>query len=293
MIWLHPSSDGYQSPRTLGATTGMTVVAVDDADAHHACSSAAGADIVEAPVDQGYGVRSRAPRPRGPPVVLPLPAGLNTPMPKRMWSRRPPRLESKSKPWLGGRSPGMVKSAHPADLHEGLHALPPRQSCTSPAGRGGEGRRAFGLRQVTDATRASCGSAKQTRSDPPASGCHAQTHERKRAAQGYVNSTTRRPARACVRVRVEEVGHANPIAESNSDDVKALSPASSGYPGDEVVGTALFRVGRRDDHARIGDWRRFTVAGPVAILDLSRPQWSECCDDRAGGNRSYPILFFR
>ena len=51
MIWLHPSSDGYQSPRTLGATTGMTVVAVDDADAHHARSSTAGADIVEAPVD--------------------------------------------------------------------------------------------------------------------------------------------------------------------------------------------------------------------------------------------------
>jgi MerR family transcriptional regulator, thiopeptide resistance regulator len=57
VIWLHPSSDGYQSPRTLGATTGMTVVAVDDADAHHARSSTAGADIVEAPVDQGYGVR--------------------------------------------------------------------------------------------------------------------------------------------------------------------------------------------------------------------------------------------
>ena len=57
VIWLHPSAEGYQSPRTLGATTGMTVVAVDDADAHHTRSSAAGADIIEAPVDQGYGVR--------------------------------------------------------------------------------------------------------------------------------------------------------------------------------------------------------------------------------------------
>ncbi len=35
----------------------MTVIAVDDADAHHTRSSAAGADIIEAPVDQGYGVR--------------------------------------------------------------------------------------------------------------------------------------------------------------------------------------------------------------------------------------------
>lgn len=57
VIWLHPSAEGYQSPRTLGATTGMTVIAVDDADAHHARSSAAGADIIEAPVDQRYGVR--------------------------------------------------------------------------------------------------------------------------------------------------------------------------------------------------------------------------------------------
>jgi MerR family transcriptional regulator, thiopeptide resistance regulator len=57
VIWLHPSAEGYQSPRTLGATTGMTVIAVDDADAHHTRSCAAGADIIEAPVDQGYGVR--------------------------------------------------------------------------------------------------------------------------------------------------------------------------------------------------------------------------------------------
>ena len=35
----------------------MTAVAVADADAHHSRSVAAGAEIVEAPVDQPYGVR--------------------------------------------------------------------------------------------------------------------------------------------------------------------------------------------------------------------------------------------
>lgn len=57
VIWLHPAGDDYKSPRELGAATGMTVVAVEDADAHHSRSVAAGAEIIEAPVDQGYGVR--------------------------------------------------------------------------------------------------------------------------------------------------------------------------------------------------------------------------------------------
>jgi DNA-binding transcriptional MerR regulator/uncharacterized glyoxalase superfamily protein PhnB len=57
VIWLHPAADGYRSPRSLGATTGMTVIVVDDLDAHHARSVAAGAEIVEEPVDQDYGVR--------------------------------------------------------------------------------------------------------------------------------------------------------------------------------------------------------------------------------------------
>ena len=57
VIWLHPSGQDYQSPGALGAVTGMTVVAVDDADTHHARSVAAGALIVETPVDQPYGVR--------------------------------------------------------------------------------------------------------------------------------------------------------------------------------------------------------------------------------------------
>jgi uncharacterized glyoxalase superfamily protein PhnB len=57
VIWLHPAGDAYRSPRSLGAVTGMTVVAVDDADAHHKRSVAAGAAIIEDPVDQPYGVR--------------------------------------------------------------------------------------------------------------------------------------------------------------------------------------------------------------------------------------------
>lgn len=35
----------------------MTVVSVDDADAHHARALRAGADILKEPVDQPYGVR--------------------------------------------------------------------------------------------------------------------------------------------------------------------------------------------------------------------------------------------
>lgn len=57
VIWLHPPGDGYSSPRTLGGVTAMTVIAVDDADAHHARSARSGADIIEEPVDQPYGVR--------------------------------------------------------------------------------------------------------------------------------------------------------------------------------------------------------------------------------------------
>lgn len=57
VIWMHPAGDGFASPRTTGAATGMTVIAVDDADAHCARVRAAGADIIEEPVDQAYGVR--------------------------------------------------------------------------------------------------------------------------------------------------------------------------------------------------------------------------------------------
>jgi DNA-binding transcriptional MerR regulator len=59
VIWLHRVSPefGLASPRTLGASTGMTAVMVEDADAHHAAALAAGAEIEYAPVDQPYGMR--------------------------------------------------------------------------------------------------------------------------------------------------------------------------------------------------------------------------------------------
>jgi DNA-binding transcriptional MerR regulator/uncharacterized glyoxalase superfamily protein PhnB len=57
VIWLHPAAEGYRSPGSVGAVTGMTVVAVDDADAHHARAVNSGADVIEEPIDQPYGVR--------------------------------------------------------------------------------------------------------------------------------------------------------------------------------------------------------------------------------------------
>jgi DNA-binding transcriptional MerR regulator/uncharacterized glyoxalase superfamily protein PhnB len=57
VIWLHPAGDGYQPPGALGAASSMTVINVDDADAHYARSLAAGAEILKEPVNQEYGVR--------------------------------------------------------------------------------------------------------------------------------------------------------------------------------------------------------------------------------------------
>jgi len=57
VIWLHPAGDGYRSPRALGGVTAMTVIVVDDADAHHDRCAKSGADIIKEPVDQPYGVR--------------------------------------------------------------------------------------------------------------------------------------------------------------------------------------------------------------------------------------------
>jgi MerR family transcriptional regulator, thiopeptide resistance regulator len=57
VIMLHPSGREFCSPRTLGGVSSMTIIAVDDADAHYARSVKEGADIVKEPVDQPYGVR--------------------------------------------------------------------------------------------------------------------------------------------------------------------------------------------------------------------------------------------
>jgi uncharacterized glyoxalase superfamily protein PhnB/DNA-binding transcriptional MerR regulator len=57
VIRLHPPGEDYKSPRLLGATTGMSVIVVDDVDAHHPRTAAAGADVVAEPTDQPYGVR--------------------------------------------------------------------------------------------------------------------------------------------------------------------------------------------------------------------------------------------
>jgi MerR family transcriptional regulator, thiopeptide resistance regulator len=57
VIALHPAGKEYQSPRSLGGVSSMTVITVDDADAHFARSVQAGAVIVKEPVDQPYGVR--------------------------------------------------------------------------------------------------------------------------------------------------------------------------------------------------------------------------------------------
>jgi uncharacterized glyoxalase superfamily protein PhnB len=57
VIWLHQSADDYKSPANLGATTGMTVIHVDDADAHYQRCTTAGAQVLGEPRDQDYGVR--------------------------------------------------------------------------------------------------------------------------------------------------------------------------------------------------------------------------------------------
>lgn len=56
-IMLHHVGPGYQSPRSLGAVSGMTAISVDSADEHYASAVSAGADIIAAPADRSYGVR--------------------------------------------------------------------------------------------------------------------------------------------------------------------------------------------------------------------------------------------
>ena len=96
-IWLHPAADGYRFPRSLGAVTSMTVITVDDTDAHHARSVAAGAAIVSPPVDQPYGVREYGARdPEGRLWYLHAPLAQHDPgqrhpltLPSARHSRRP------------------------------------------------------------------------------------------------------------------------------------------------------------------------------------------------------------
>jgi MerR family transcriptional regulator, thiopeptide resistance regulator len=58
VIGLHPTgAKGFRSPRSVDAVTSMTVISVDDTDAHYARSVAADAKIVCEPVDQAYGIR--------------------------------------------------------------------------------------------------------------------------------------------------------------------------------------------------------------------------------------------
>ena len=57
VIRLRRAAGGCRFPRSPGAVAGMTVITVDDTDAHHARSAAAGAAIVSPPVDQPYRVR--------------------------------------------------------------------------------------------------------------------------------------------------------------------------------------------------------------------------------------------
>ena len=64
VIWMHPESEEYRlaSPATSGTASHCMAVDVDDVDAHHQRSAAAGADVVYGPTDMPYGVREYAAR---------------------------------------------------------------------------------------------------------------------------------------------------------------------------------------------------------------------------------------
>ncbi len=63
-IWLHQVSPhfGLTSPKTLGATTGITAVMVEDVDAHHQHALAEGVEILYSPTNQPYGYREYSAR---------------------------------------------------------------------------------------------------------------------------------------------------------------------------------------------------------------------------------------
>ena len=64
VVWLQPESFGFglSSPLTVGASTAMTAVMVDNVDEHHDRVKAAGAIIEAAPIDQPYGYREYSAR---------------------------------------------------------------------------------------------------------------------------------------------------------------------------------------------------------------------------------------
>lgn len=64
VIWMHQESTefGLASPATSGSASHCMAVDVDDVEAHHRRSVAAGADVVYEPTDMPYGVREYAAR---------------------------------------------------------------------------------------------------------------------------------------------------------------------------------------------------------------------------------------
>lgn len=58
IIWPHLDGEGYGSPKSVGAATSMTVLIVDDVNAHCERALTAGdTQIIEEPIDHPYGVR--------------------------------------------------------------------------------------------------------------------------------------------------------------------------------------------------------------------------------------------
>ena len=96
VIGLHPAAGGFRSPAALGAVTGMTVISVDDADAHYARSVQAGAEIVEEPITSPTEFASTAP-------ATPK-ASSGTFTPRSADGRGPPRPSAPARPRAARRS---------------------------------------------------------------------------------------------------------------------------------------------------------------------------------------------
>lgn len=57
VIMMGTPGQDYKNPKNLGQVTQSLYIYVDDVDAHHAAAIAAGADIIETPINQEYGDR--------------------------------------------------------------------------------------------------------------------------------------------------------------------------------------------------------------------------------------------